>query len=222
VFNELDSVMSLSEPDVITQFLHLREADHSRDAELRELADCTVRMLFKPNAFKTPTTYALKFRSETLRVMDLFQGAFPHAKNLYLYRDAEGFVRSFYRLFRRDDESDEYTPVDEFIAFCSQLFNYNFSPIAVYLDPDTDQVSTVQYLAAWWLAIMEWYVEQAARGIPVLAVRYADIVAHREQVLAAIFEYCGLPVNHISKTLSAFERDSQAGTWLARETPNTG
>src|SRR5690606_31157399 len=101
--------------DVITQFLHLREADHSRDAELRELADCTVRMLFKPNAFKTPTTYALKFRSEPLRVMDLFQGAFPHAKNLYLYRDAEGFVRSFYRLFRRDDESDEYTPVDEFI-----------------------------------------------------------------------------------------------------------
>ena len=37
VFNALDSVHSLAEPDVATQFVHLHSADGQRDAELRDL-----------------------------------------------------------------------------------------------------------------------------------------------------------------------------------------
>jgi hypothetical protein len=221
VFNEVDSVMSLSEPDVITQFVHMRDADHSRDAELRELFDCTVRILFKPNPYKTPKTYVLKYRSETLLAMDLFHATFPHTKNLYLYREAEGFVRSFYRVFKSDEFSDTQ-PVDEFLEGFNQLFNYNVTPKRVYLDPDSDQISMVQWLTFWWMVAVEWYLEQAARGIPILAVRYADLNAHREQVLKAIFDYCGLPVEQVSKALVAFERDSQEGTFLARENSKEG
>src|SRR5262245_45776999 len=100
VFNALDSVRSFAEPDVATQFVHLRHADGRRDAELRDLLDCTVRFLCKPTPFKTPSTYALKLRNEGLQVMDLFQATFPQAKNIFLYRDAVGFVASFYRLFK--------------------------------------------------------------------------------------------------------------------------
>ena len=57
LFNQVDSILSLSEPDVATHFVHLRSADGLRDTELRDLLDCTVRMLFKPTAFKTPSTY---------------------------------------------------------------------------------------------------------------------------------------------------------------------
>jgi hypothetical protein len=45
VFNALDAVRSFAEPDVATQFVHLRRADGQRDAELRDLLDCTVRFL---------------------------------------------------------------------------------------------------------------------------------------------------------------------------------
>jgi len=221
VFNELDTVLSLSEPDIGTQFVHLRRVDGQRDAELRDLLDCTVRFLFKPSPFKTPLTYALKLRNEALQVMDLFQATFPQARNLFLYRDAVGFVTSFYRIFKRV-QIPEYTPMGEFLALYSQLFNQDFTPLAACLDADADRVSIPQQLTLWWLAVMEWYLAQHARGIPVLAVRYADLNTYREKVLTEIFEYCGLPASKVQGSLGAFARDSQAGTALARDNAAKG
>lgn len=221
VLNELDSVMCLSEPDVITQFVHLRADNKARDAELRELFDCTVRILFKPNPYKTPLTYALKFRTETLRVMDLFWETFPQTKNLFLYRDCTGFVASFYRVFK-NSEMPEFFSLNEFIVMFTEFFHYDFTPLRAYLDPNKEQVSLIQYSTFWWMMGMEWYLAQANKGISILAVSYADLNASREQVLSAIFSYCDLPVDAVSKTLIAFERDSQAGSFLARENPNEG
>lgn len=221
VLNELDGVLSLSEPDVANQFVHLRALDGSRDAELRDLLDCTVRMLSKPTPFKSAHTFALKFRSETLQVMDLYQATFPQAKNLYLYRDAIGFAASFYRVFNKAGFAGSWSR-REFVTAYSAMMRYDFERLAALVDPAIEELSTPQQLAIWWLAIMEWYLAQYGRGIPVLAVRYADLTAHREQVITAILEYCGLPTNQIAKSLRAFERDSQAGTFLAREKPSEG
>jgi hypothetical protein len=69
---------------------------------------------------------------------------------------------------------------------------------------------------------MESYLAQAARGIPILAVRYADLNAFRKEVLAAIFKHCDLPVERASQPFKALERDAQAGTVLARENPEEG
>jgi hypothetical protein len=227
LFNELDNVLSLSEPDVGTQFVHLRNADGSRDAELRDLLDCTVRFLFKPTTSKAPSIYALKLRSEALQVMDLFQATFPQAKNLFLYRDAIGWVTSFYRLFKRYQMPDstpfaESMPLGECVEFFNQYFKYDFTHLATYLDADTTKISLLQELTIWWLAIMEWYLAQYERGIPILALRYADLNAHREQVVSEVFRYCGLPTAKAASTLDVFTRDSQAGTVLARDNPQEG
>jgi hypothetical protein len=221
VFNELDTVMSLSEPDVMTQFLHLRGGDHTRDPELRELLDCTVRILFKPNPFKTPATYALKGRNETVQVMDLYQTTFPHVNNLFLYRDAAGFAGSFYRLLKNVQVPD-YMAVGDYLAMFSAQLQTDLTPTLAYLEPDAEQISTIQVLTLWWMMVMEFYLEQAARGIPVLPVNYTDLNADREPVISAIFAHCGLPVAEVPKALRAFDRDAQAGTPLQREIPTEG
>jgi sulfotransferase family protein len=221
VFNALDTVRSFAEPDVATQFVHLRSADGARDAEFRDRLDSTVRFLCKPTPFKTPTTYALKLRNEGLRVMDLFQATFPHAKNLFLYRDAIGFIASFYRIFKLV-HLPEQMPIDEWRALFSQLINQDFLLMSDYLDTGTTEVSLPQHLTLWWLAIMEWHLAQYARGIPILGVRYADLSTAREQVLTEIFTYCGLPTTAVAQTLDIFTRDSQAGTLIARENPTKG
>jgi hypothetical protein len=221
VLNELDTVLSLSEPDVATQFVHLQSVYRTRDAELRALLDCTVRVLFKPTASKTPFTYALKLRSEGTQVMDLFQATFPQAKNLFLYRDAIGWVTSFYRIFSRGGSS-EPMPLDEFRTLFGLLFNYDFTQLTSYLDEGTTELSTVHVLTLWWLATMEWYLAKHALGIPILAARYADLNAYREEVLSALFTYCGLPPSKVRETLGVFARDSQAGTFLARDKPEEG
>ncbi|MEO8392164.1 MAG: sulfotransferase [Chloroflexota bacterium] len=221
VLNRLDNTLSLSEPDVASQFIHMRPNDGSRDAELRELLDSTVRMLFKPNAFKTPTTYAIKFRSEATQAMDLYQAAFPQAKFLYLYRDAVGYIASFYRLFRSIN-APETTPLDEHLASINPSERDNFTRLMTYLDPGTTQISIPQKATLAWLLKIEEYLAQAAREIPVLSVRYIDLNQQREQTLNAIFKYCDLPTDQVTQTLGAFEGDSQAGTLLAREKPTEG
>ena len=221
VLNQLDEVLSLSEPDVASQFVHLRVVDGTRDTELRDLLDCTMRMLFKPSAFKTPTTYAIKFRTEATQVMDLFHATFPQAKNLFIYRDAFGFIASFCRIFRVVG-LPEAMPLNDYVAMFSQVMNDDFAKLTIYLEPGATQISAVQQLTLWWQRIIEWYLAQYTRGIPVLAVRYADLNAAHEPVVRAIFNYCGLPTERVGDTLSVFSRDSQERAALARVNPGEG
>lgn len=115
-FNELDSVLSLSEHDIPTQFVYLHTLANQQEAELRELFNCSMRFLFKPVAFKQPTTYALKLQEEVLEIMDLLQATFPRAKNLFLYRDAVSWVASYYRVFKRAPTRSDEIPLDGRLA----------------------------------------------------------------------------------------------------------
>lgn len=221
MFNELDGVVSLSEPDVATQFVHLREPGGRRDAEARELLESTVRFLFKPIAGKQPSTCVLKFRSEAVGVMDLYQATSPEAKNLFSYRDVVGFAASFYRIFKQVG-FPEYEPVAEWRDYFGQILNRDLSPLTAYLDGGAVEASLPQRLALWWLAVMEGYLAQCERGISALVVRYNDLNRHREEVVRAVFEYCGLPTSSVQAALRVFERDPQAGTFLGREDPSVG
>ena len=221
LFNTVDSVRSFSEPDVPTHFIHLRRAEGLPETELRELLDSTVRFLFKPSPFKAPSILALKLRSEGTQLMELFQTGFPQARNLFSYRDAFGFVRSFYRILARD-RTPAPTPVDRLVARFRRFTTYDVTPLLACLDPGTAALSTVQYLTVWWMATMEWYLAQQARGIPALAIRYDDLNSRREQVVSAVFQYCGLPAAAVPRALGAFAQDAHAGTPLARDSPDQG
>jgi hypothetical protein len=221
IFNELDTVVSLSEPDAANQFAYLRDSDGNRDAELCNLLDSTVRFLFKPNRHKKASTYALKFRSEAGRVMDLYQATFPQAKNLFSYRDAVGWTASFYRLCKSWGDPD-HQPLSAWLPFFEQGYKKDEGDLRVYLGESDEDISLIKFIALWWLFPMEAYLTQYERGIPVLAVRYDDLNAHREKVLSGIFAYCGLPVSGVKEALRAFEQDAQAGTPLAREDAKRG
>jgi hypothetical protein len=53
-------------------------------------------------------------------------------------------------------------------------------------------------------------------GMPFLALRYEDIVAQPKDVLAALFDYCGLNAD-VDAVYEVFGRDSQEGTVWSRE-----
>ncbi|MBI1259262.1 MAG: hypothetical protein GC204_17485 [Chloroflexi bacterium] len=221
ILNQVNTVTSLSEPDAASQFRRMRPADGSRDAELIDLLDCTVRMLFKPNGSQRPATCAIKFRSEAADVMDLYHAAFPKARNIFLYRDAVGVVASFYRLYRTA-QIPEVLPIDDYLASFGQFSPDNFRELLYSLFPGITEISAIQQLTLTWVAAVEPYLHQQQNGIPALAVRYADLNGKRAQTLKAIFEHCGLPVDQVEQALVAFEQDSQAGTMLARERPTEG
>ena len=219
IFNAVDNVVSLSEPDVITQFAHLRAKDSNRDEELSQLADSAVRLLFKTK--QATNTCAIKVRPQALRVMDLFQQTFSGVKNLYSYRDVAGYVSSFYRILNEFNPPQFLTQGDA-ISYYGEQFDYDLTPYMTYLDADTEKISLVQFLTLQWIICMEWYLEQSNQGIPVLPVRYKDLKTADENILAGVFEHCGLPLEQVANTLSVFEKDSQAGSPIARKNPKKG
>jgi hypothetical protein len=221
VFNESKVVASLSEPDAASQFVRLRMGGNYQEAELCHLAQSTLRFLFK--SYHTPEiqAHALKFRSEALRVMDFYQAAFPQGKNLFLYRDAMGFAASVYRIFKSVGVP-EYSSVNDWLSRNETNFQWDFSHLRAYLDDGCEQISSLEDLTVWWIAHMEFYLAQVERGVPVLAVRYADLIQNQADVLKAVFAYCDLPLGVVQQGLKAFDRDAQAGTILARENPKEG
>ncbi len=71
-----------------------------------------------------------------------------------------------------------------------------------------------------WLYMMERCIDWHEQGIPVLALRYEELNAHREEVLSQVFEYCDLPVTEVQKALEAFSEDAHEGTPIERARPD--
>jgi hypothetical protein len=231
-FNASGVVTSLSEPDVITQFVHLREAaararpePAHQEPALQALADGAMRFLFRPQSSQIGgvprATQAVKLRSEGVRVMDLLQNTFPQAKNVFLYRDALGWVNSFHRIFTKLDLAAPLT-VDAWQTMYEGFLQADLAHLRGYLPPGCTHLSLAQQLLLWWITTMEWYQAQWQRGTPVLAVRYADLNQERALTLDAIFAHCGLPADAVEPALAAFANDSQAGTAVARTVANKG
>lgn len=217
VFNESGIAASLAEPDVATQFVNLRAAGKP-EAELRSLAQSTVRFLFKSNHAAGIQAHAIKFRNQGVQIIDLFQTAFPQGKNLFLYRSAIGFATSFYRIMKKFGQP-EYSRFGDWQSRFGIFLAADLSHLADYLDEGQEEISLPEQLTLWWIAVMDWYLAQVERGTPVLAVRFADLTQYREEALEQIFTYCDLSLSGVERGLSAFDQDAQAGTGLARENP---
>ena len=212
-------VKSLAEPDIVTQFASLRyQSDSVQEAELQELADSTMRFLFKDHHAPGVQSHAVKFRNQGTLIMDIFQSVFPQGRNLFLYRDAVGFVASFQRILRKFD-LPESEPFMEWRVEMQAYLAGDLSHLSRYVGGEQVELSMAQQLTLWWLAVIEWYVAQHNQGVPAMAVSYADLVATPEATLTAIFRYCGLSTDRVAQGLQAYTKDSQAGTRMARENP---
>lgn len=53
-------------------------------------------------------------------------------------------------------------------------------------------------------------------------MRYEDLNSNRLKTVTQFFEYCNLSCNRAMQGLTAFARDSQQGTVLARDNPKCG
>ena len=104
--NRLDSVLSLDEPDVYNNIVTIRPAGGRRDAELTRLLHSSTRLLFRPARAGMDTLF-IKFRSCSIEIGDLMHKAFPQARVMFLYRNAEAWARSAGRSVQSRVESHQ-------------------------------------------------------------------------------------------------------------------
>lgn len=203
-FNQMNEVVSLSEPD------------GSRDAELIELAQNCILLTFKSLVQDRTTACVVKMRNQAVEVIDLFYAAFPQASHIFMYRSAVDFVSSFYRLSLKAQFVHD-RPRHEVVTQGQNYFNRHEIDIDRYLNSQVEMVTVVEQIALLWLLMMDRALTFHHRGIPMLTVRYEELTAQPEQTLEAVLRYCNLPAAGVNRALQAFERDAQAGTLLARD-----
>jgi hypothetical protein len=85
-----------------------------------------------------------------------------------------------------------------------------------------EPATIIETLTLTWASYISYAQNLQNSGLPLFIVRYEDLLADREQVMRAVFTHCGLPVDQLATSLMAFDRDSQAGTLLARAEASQG
>ncbi|MBW4508988.1 MAG: sulfotransferase [Scytonematopsis contorta HA4267-MV1] len=212
IFNQVDTILSLSEPDIFSQMVFLRKPDGSNDSEIVQLVKSSICMLAKANVEGKSSFSVIKLRSFGIEIADLIYRAFPHAKLLFMYRNAENVVKSSIRAFIY---FSEILPIiKQNIELYSQATPL-LKEYASYID-FTDSNATDLY-TIMWLSVMQRYLLLCQKGIPILAFRYEDLIVEKQQIVTAIFNYCGLPISEVANGCKAFEKDSQSGSDLSRE-----
>jgi hypothetical protein len=207
-FGEMGGVTSLSEPDVYTQAVALR-AGGAPDSQIRDLLASATRILFNPAFTRGSNLNVVKFRGSCIQVGDLLFDAFPMAGNLFVYRDLAPYIRSWVRALPNDVSPEARRDI---LAF--------FAPTIPLLAEELRQRSEldrVEIAGLAWLSTIQTYLRLVENGVPILAVRYEELVADPTRTLEAIMAHLGLPTDRVQRALTAFNRDSRAGSPLARE-----
>jgi hypothetical protein len=208
-------VASLSEPDAPVGFVHLQRKRAMPLEEMRAVFDASIRFLFRQADNSMPPVCALKLRGESIQLAGLIQATFPQARNLFLYRDAVGWVGSMYRILMRL-QVPERQSISEMRDGFDRMYGLDADRLLPHLGEVGVGISIVEALTLQWLGVVEPYVAATAGGLPVTALRYEDLTRRPLAVLETVFERCDLPGADARGALAAYEKDSQAGTPGAR------
>lgn len=221
-FSQLESCTSYSEPDYFTQIAFWRTLDDPRDQLWKSLLPACMNFTFRDASLHRPSRAIIKFRSGCLNLLDLFLDGFPDAKHIFLYRDCSSWVGSRASLFGRRGPAPALSLEETF-----KIWRYqNGRSVDQSVFPFsrlTDSVSSIERFTLFWLIYLE-LVTKIHQSYPgrFLPVTYEELTANGEACLRKISTYCGLPQDKLSDTLTAFDRDSQAGTSFARVDVNAG
>jgi hypothetical protein len=210
--NAADGIVGLSEPDVFTQLVALREWDRSNDAEISALVESCTKLLCKPTEqIASPAGWVIKFRSFAIELGDLLYKHFPNTRNIFLYRHAEAWLNSMYRVFG-DTEGDI-----GFRTFIQGWLSTLVPPIARHVQAGGSLLSYPSMFSKLWVNTLERYMDLQNVGMAGLAIRYEDLKAAPHETLQKILAHCGLPMMSMEAVYQVLEKDSQAGSGMSQE-----
>lgn len=218
-FAESGGVLSLAEPDVLTQLVALRGTGHCDPGELSRLVrSCTRLVCANASASAGADAgagdghrVAIKFRSFVVQLADVFHQQFPAATNVFLYRGAHAWSRSTMRAFgaREPQAEAQQAQVQDRLGRLLPL-------LAAYRAAQGRLLTPVEAMACHWVGLMEQALDLRQRGVPMFTARYEELTAAPHAVLAALFGYCGLPALPAPVVDRLLAGDSQAGSSVSR------
>jgi hypothetical protein len=201
-FAAAEDVTSLSEPDVYYQLHFLRDEEHP---EFEGLVKTCTTLLCAP---RPAGTWEIKLRGLNIELAGPLLTAFPGAKTVFLYRQADSWARSAARAF------GWFSPA--VLADWYERAVRTPRPRSLADRPAPDRFRSPSDLLSWlWSTSMLRALALQEQGVPMFIARYEELNARPGEVLAALFDYCGVRIapEALAEVLA---KDSQEGTSLSR------
>ena len=219
ILARLPNVWSLSEPDYFTNLALARfTLDPARTAALIAAA---TRLTCRPPAGRQIDTVVIKPRSEAIMQADCYVQAMPKARNVFLYRDLEGYTASIYKFVQRImGEEAFFSSIESWRADWPIIsVNASLSLIDDYFGSDRGEISWAEVVVIAWDIRIEAYLAAVQHGSPFTALHYTDLNSDRRTGTARLLAGCGIPASNLDLALQGFERDSQAGSGVEKSVP---
>lgn len=217
VFNASGSVWCVSEP-LFTFELAVRrdELGPDRLGELMRAGMAFVRLYPGADAHGQ---IAVKHFSQATTIIGACHKAEPAPHHLFLYRGGERWCNSLYGFVQRLGGTLELAPERREFMWGMMSGATPRSRLADIVDMTADSVTIDQLAAVAWALHIGACRAAVAEGVPLVPVRYEDLVQDRQGTLTAAFAACGLGTAGVGRALAAFARDSHEGTATAKSVP---
>jgi Sulfotransferase domain len=214
VFNHVPGVWCISEPLCFVNIAFERfSAD---DALLRKLSSASLRFMMRFPFAVDAETIIVKHFNQVNAQMKMLHDSVPNTKSMFLYRDGKSWTNSFYHFVQKVGGGLVVPPEMREFQWWIMSGNAPRSQIDGIVDLDADVVTFDRIAAFGWAMHVQQYLKAVDDGVPMIAVRYNELINDREETIRNILTYLGLPTDSVPSTLRAFEADSQKGTRLAR------
>lgn len=212
VFAQVPGVVNLSEPFVLPELVIMKNSHPTQKDELMALLKATVLLLCKTNA---EAAWVIKEHSYALELTGWLGEIFPQAKHLFLYRNAETWMRSCLSAYFGGGEMT----LEELRGHETDYRGYKapLIPVIGQLEAEPHR-SFAELMSLEWLNYLERYTQFCEQGMEMLAIRYQDWKREPRKTAEAMLDYCDCRPGDLSAVYAALEQDSQAGTILAQDT----
>lgn len=215
IFAQVPGVINMSEPDVLTQLVAARFVQPGMPEMLQLLLDACIRLLCKTSA---QTAWVIKGRSWVIELGDWLHQLYPNAKNLYLYRDAQSWIKSNMSAFITDMERTPETFRQEEIA--ARGWMKMLVPRIAHYDPN-QHLKVTELLTLMWLANLERYMELHESGMQMLAIPYPSWKLDPRRTALAMLEYSDVCPDDLTTVEAILTQDSQAGSSISQHAVKT-
>ncbi|CAH1785752.1 unnamed protein product [Owenia fusiformis] len=226
VFEATPGLITIAEPDSMTKLSGRRHVMEKGDWS--QMVKNVIRLQCKPRS-EDVTSYCIKTRSISIRDVDHVAEAFPDIYQLYLYRDNLKTIKSMYNAFAF------LTFFKIFFAFQTNIILRNCAPkkmttmiIDIFLPAKENfkwakekhfaqNMSAFSVMSLNWAGMMSEYLDLNKNGVKIAAIRYEDLLSDPPKAVKAIFNYCDISEDFITKGVEAMEKDSQRGSGFQKD-----
>jgi hypothetical protein len=211
-FNQAENVIGLSEPDVFSQLVQMRDFSNTNAAEISKLVRSCTLLTCKNRETDYQPVWVIKFRSFAIEIADMLYDHFPQAKSLFLYRHIESWGKSIARAF-----GGETAPTQEQLIGFWMWSKAVVKKLDLYSLGNMEEINAGLLLSLMWLNNMERCLERLNAGQKILPIQYEDLKVAPEIVLEKAFDYCKVHITDNQKLLNVLNKDSQAATSISRD-----